>query len=118
MNLIEAGTDEYSELIFKMSRRFTTKTQADDAAEQARQPAAVADAGDQARTARRAAFARLALAHFDLQKLDGPGGEFAPALHAQQMLQLQPMLAQRRDQGVGGGHRVLNRQVDAHAADR
>ena len=46
------------------------------------------------------------------------GGEFAPALHAQQMLQLQPMLAQRRDQGVGGGHRVLNRQVDAHAADR
>ncbi|SVK46902.1 Uncharacterised protein [Acinetobacter baumannii] len=34
------------------------------------------------------------------------------------MLQLQLMLAQRRDQGVGGGHRVLNRQVDAHAADR
>ena len=101
MNLIEAGTDEYSELIFKMSRRFTTKTRADDAAEQARQPAAVADAGDQARTARRAAFARLALAHFDLQNWMA-GGEFAPALHAQQMLQLQPMLAQRRDQGVGG----------------
>ncbi len=102
----------------QMPRRFTAKTQADDAAEQARQPAAVADAGDQVRTARRAAFSRLALAHFDLQKLDGPGGEFAPALHAQQMLQLQPMLAQRRDQGIGGGHRILNRQVDAHTADR
>lgn len=80
------------------------------------QPAAVADAGDQARAARRAAFARLALAHFDLQKLDGASGGIAPALHAQQIASAAAdAVAQRRDQGVGGGHRVLNRQVDAHA---
>ena len=117
MNLIEAGTDEYSELIFKMSRRFTTKTRADDAAEQARQPAAVADAGDQARTARRAAFARLALAHFDLQKLDGGWGIRAGAARSADASAAADAGA-AADQGVGGGHRVLNREVDAHAADR
>lgn len=67
MNLIEAGTDEYSGINFQDAAAFRGETQADDAAEQARQPAAVADVGDQARTARCAAFARLALAHFDLQ---------------------------------------------------
>ncbi|MNF16272.1 hypothetical protein D3C80_2192230 [compost metagenome] len=34
------------------------------------------------------------------------------------MFQLQAMVAQRRDNAVGGGDRILNRQIDPDAANR
>ena len=43
---------------------------------------------------------------------------FAPALHGAQVVQRRAALAQPRHQDVGGGDRVLDRQVDADAADR
>src|SRR5437773_2319184 len=52
-----------------------------------------------------------------LDPLGHARGPLAAALHAREILGAHPSLAQRRRQQVGGGHRVLDREVDADAAD-
>ena len=54
-----------------------------------------------------------------LKGLDHLGGEFAPALHLLEIARiLRHAFLQHRPQDIGRRHRVLDGQIDAHAADR
>ena len=56
--------------------------------------------------------------HPDLDCLDHLHRQGAAALNRGEMLGGEPSLAQWRGENVGGGNRVLHREVDADAADR
>ena len=59
-----------------------------------------------------------ALLHDDLDALGDACREFAPLLHLRQHVLADRAVAQRLGQDVGGGDRVLHREVDADAAER
>src|SRR5207245_6130757 len=54
----------------------------------------------------------------DLEPLGDAGRPLAPPLHPSQVLGGQPGLAQRRSEHIRGSDCILDREVDAYAADR
>src|SRR5262245_37014539 len=58
------------------------------------------------------------LLHDDLQPLRYSGGQLPSPLDLAQMVTGDLPLAQRIQQNIGCRHRVLNREIDADAADR